>query len=205
MKKPLLIVLSILLLGGAYMGYKEIRRMRLLSSGRDVLLVNKKAGTYSFTSLMESDDITRAYKAIGYTEELSEEKIQKRIGGLTLIGTKFDPIPPESIAVVPNAFQQDAWSNALQVLTSEQRELCDQLGRSEDVQSCLFRHYISQLLATQNVEGCKAIFVEAFVQECENVVSQNLQNAVYDADNDHLIDQYEFKADPESFEADPLG
>lgn len=204
--KKIGIVLSIIVVSlGAVFGYREIRRSILLSSERDVLLVNKKAGVYSFKSLLEPADITRAYQAVGYVDSLSDEVVTKKVFGLVFVGTSGQFGPAEIVVTQPESGELAPWIEASSIVDQNQRALCDAQARADFAQACMFRHYILQLTKSQDTQGCDVIYHEDFLAECRNIVENQLLSGVQDDDGDGLIDQYEYYADPESFDPDPLG
>ena len=199
MKKVIAIIAVLIVIAIVGIVYKEIRRDRLLTSDRDVLLINKAAGSYSYTSLMETAAITRSFKVIDYLDEISAEKLVKLTEDLNLIGTKNGPVANPQIQT-PTNDEKDLWNKALELLTSEQKDLCKDMPRADFAQDCMFRHYMLQLFDGVAVDLCANIYVQSFVDECERVVGQQQKQALTDADGDKLIDMYEFYANPDSFQ-----
>lgn len=206
MNKSVVILILVLLLGvGGYFGYKEYRRGQLLSSGEEVLLVNKKLGVYTTTELISEDEVTRSFKAVEKVSKLSDERYAKITEGLTLYGTRQLIPHAESSLQLPEGEALEQWVSLYQTLPPAVDQLCKQIDQADFAHECVARHLILKLLDEgQSDASCGALFPESLQEECRQTIARGDAGTMTDADSDGFIDMYEFYADPLSFEADPL-
>lgn len=194
MKKILLIIGIIIVLTGAWFGYQELRRNQLLNSGVELLLVNKKAGYYIYSSDIDLDNIDRSWKIIGKVEKLSQQKQQQTISGLEAY-RELKLKNPEDLAlpILPeNDEEQSDWQRYLSTLTEAQKGYCQEIQFQDTLVYCLIRHGV--LNAIQNgVDSsiCEDIYILENKEECIQDVSAKKIENVPDRNNDGLIDSFE--------------
>lgn len=184
----------------------------MLDSGRPLLLVNKKAGAYSYSDLMERDDISRSFKIIGYADEIPQEEQQALTAGLRLlVGVQPQPgdtrVTPATVTTtqVPTDNEQRAWTNALSTLTAQQSALCGGLPEPHLVQPCLAEHIIMQALTTKSGAAiCASFYIPDQRAACETRLAQQITSAYVDANNNSLIDLFEQYAIPPDQRTNPL-
>lgn len=204
MKYAVAIIAAFIVLGGLWYGIGSWRRNAMLDSGRPVLLINKKASSYTYSDLMPRDEITRGYKIIGYADDISMEETRRLTQGLNFVmgvaAPANDPrLPslPQNFAYVPTPDEQRRWSAALALLTEPQKILCAAIEDSALAQPCLSRHLVfNAIKANSGDQICASIYIMGQRDECRaHIVSKNLESYT-DADNDSLIDAFEANAVP---------
>lgn len=199
MKYAITLIIIAALVTGVWYGAGNYRRKQMLSSGRVLLLVNSSAKSYSYSDLMEADDITSAFKIVGYADELSAAQIADATTGLQLVvGVQPQPGDSRVLAlrstspIVPTTTEQKAWVAALARLPKAVQDLCAQLTESSYVQPCLADHLIfAYVKEGAPVTACASLYVPNQKDFCESAVGKKDVTAYSDANNNGMIDGFE--------------
>lgn len=210
--KYFLLLLVLAILGSVlWFGFGTYRRNAMLDSGRPVLLISRDRGIYTYSDLLEREDITRVLKVVGYADELTAEQIQEFTAGLTFFsGVMTDGSDPRAItpifatAQIPTALEQQRWTSVLASLTAQQTALCNNLSEAVAVQYCLSRHVAYQAVATKSpLTTCDALYISDQRAECVRDVSGGTLDVFIDQNKNTLIDLFEQLAIPYEQRANP--
>lgn len=204
MKYLVIILLALGLLAGGWYAYGIRQRSVMLNSGRPLLLINSKAGTYSYSDLMQPDDITTSFKIVGYVSDLSASDIASLTQGLRLVvGVSVTPGDPRvmgitgSSTVVPTAAELEKWTKASATLSQAQRTLCQTIEESNLGQACLADHYVfNALKAKAGISTCDSLYIAVQKEACKTTMQSKTSSTYVDSNNNALIDGYEFYAQP---------
>lgn len=204
MKYALVIILLSALGFGAWFAVGTWRRQTMLDSGKPILLVNPSLGVYSYSDLMAREDITRDFKIIGYTENLSDEQIRWAIDGFEFVAGL--PLPPgdergilvrSAELVLPNPAQQTAWSALVSTLPTAQQTVCAAITDASTSQYCLAQHAVFNAWRIKaGAAMCAALYIQAQQTECEEYLTSYPTNVFVDANSNQLIDVFEELALP---------
>lgn len=204
MKYLIAIIVIVSLLTGGWYGFSAQRRKIMLNSGRPLLLLNKKAGTYTYSDLIDREDIGRSLKIAGYADELSPEEIVRLTSGLNIfmgLAPSADdtrvPRAAEVFSVIPTPEEQRRWNTALATLTEEQRQLCAAIQDAALIQPCLSRHLVFVAVKDiRNAEICDSIYINDQREACRTAIAAGTTDGFIDVDNDQLLDIFEWHIIP---------
>ena len=194
-KLIIIAVLIFCIIFGAWYGISQWQRSLILNGDRDVLLINKKEGRYSYLSASDKDEIESSYKIAGFIDEMTAEEIASKTKGLMLVGSNGN-IPGFYQATVELLLPQEqdviGWNVVLDMLTEQQNALCKQMPTADLSQYCTIRHGIYQAFqAGLSSDFCEDIFIQTAREECKNNIDEDDKISVRDADQNGLIDSFE--------------
>lgn len=187
----IVIVISVLSLGTWYY-FSDFRMQRILDSGRPVLLVNEKAGTYAFSDQVERSDLDEGFRIKGYLDKFTDDELSAIVKNLSYDGL-IDESAFNDTAPIPEGIEAEKWNQALSALSQEQIKICDEQYTPTMAQYCLSRHLVFE--AFQNnygIEICDSIFIDAYREECIADIKNKAVHKVSDEiNNNDLIDFFE--------------
>lgn len=155
---------------------------------------------------MPRKEISRAYKIIGYANELTPEEIASATKGLNFkVDAEITPGDPRIIpfarvpAPVPvTAAQQQAWTASLAALSAGQRSLCEKIEATTLQQYCLTRHIVfNAITSNAPAVACDVLFLPAQREECLADLKAKDMKRLADDDKDSLLDLFEEYVTPD--------
>lgn len=196
-KKLILIALLIVAVGGGWFLFMRMNRERLYTSQERVLLVDRTAGVYTFSDIVD-EATKRRFKPVNIVSRLSEKRLQELVAGLSLYGNVQPQVSLPGSTSVPENLAE--WQEALVALTAEQQALCAAINSGFMSQECVMRHITLQILKGQAQSAlCSALFIPNIREECAQYVAENDTDAYADTNANGLLDQYEVYVYPEAF------